>query len=246
MLPRSYNSRNWTDESAVDLLRDELRWLGELLGAVRDSDVLAAAMGRLAEKLDPRDLPPIESLVGRGCREREERWMVLCQDLDRDRYVTLLETLVRFVKRGPLATPADATSAARRIGVKLARKAWKRVRNQVDELGQDSEDAALHELRKQVKRARYVAELINPLVDGEASCFAARLADLQDLLGDLQDSVVGGQWLRSCSASDVAPREVFAAGGLHALELRQRAKAHRRWRRAWDKARRAKLWSWMH
>jgi CHAD domain-containing protein len=233
------------DKSAVDLLREELKWLGQSLGAVRDTDVLTDAMGQLAEELDSEDLLPIESLVARLRHERHERFLALRHDLDDDRYVTLLEKLVRFAHGAPLAAPVEATSGASPIGVKLARKAWKRVRKQVDGFGPDPEDSMLHELRKRAKRARYTAELIDPLVQGEASRFADRLADLQDVLGKLQDSVVADQWLRSRSASEVTPREVFATGALHALELRRAVKARRRWRRAWDKARRAKLRSWI-
>ena len=67
----------------------------------------------------------------------------------------------------------------------------------MDRLEPDPEDAALHELRKRAKRARYAAELIDPLLHGEASRFTARLADLQDTLGELQDCVVADQWLLS-------------------------------------------------
>ena len=129
--------------------------------------------------------------------------------------------------------------------MKLAHKARKRVRKQVEELGPDPLDAALHELRKRVKRARYAAELVDPLVHGDASDFATKLADLQDVLGKLQDSVVADHWLRSRVASEVTSREAFAAGALHAWELRQRAEARRCWCHAWDKGRRAKLRSWM-
>ena len=233
------------DESAVTLLRDELQWLGGSLGAVRDTDVLAEGMCHLAKKLHSEDLPAIESLVAQVHQERQERYVTLRNNLNDDRYITLLETLVRFASRAPLVPPVVAPSAAKRIGVKLARKAWKRVRKQVDGLGPDPQDAALHELRKRVKRARYAAELIDPLVHGDASDFALQLADLQDVLGKLQDSVVADHWLRSRLASEVTSREAFAAGALHARELRQRAEARRRWRHAWDKGRRAKLRSWM-
>jgi CHAD domain-containing protein len=187
----------------------------------------------------------IESLVGRVHQERQEKYVALRNNLNDDRYITLLETLVRFASRAPLVLPVGAPSMARRIGVKLGRKAWKRVRKQVDGLGLDPQDCELHELRKRVKRARYAAELIDPLVHGEASDFALQLTDLQDVLGKLQDSVVADHWLRSRLASEVTSREAFAAGALHARELRQRAEARRRWRRAWDKGRRAKLRSWM-
>ena len=233
------------DESAVTLLRDELQWLGGSLGAVRDTDVLAEGMCHLAKKLHSEDSLPIESLVGQVHQERQERYVTLRNNLNDDRYITLLETLVRFASRAPLVLPAVGPSAARRIGVKLAHKAWKRVRKQVEELGPDPQDAALHELRKRVKRARYAAELVDPLVHGDASDFAIKLADLQDVLGKLQDSVVADHWLRSRVASEVTSREAFAAGALHAWELRQRAEARRCWCHAWDKGRRAKLRSWM-
>ena len=233
------------DESAVTLLRDELQWLGGSLGAVRDTDVLAEGLCHLSKKLHSEDSLPIESLVGQVHQERQERYVTLRNNLNDDRYITLLETLVRFAFRAPLVLPVGAPSTARRIGVKLARKAWKRVRKQVDGLGPDPQDAALHELRKRVKRARYAAELIDPLGHGGASDFAVQLADLQDVLGQLQDSVVADHWLRSRLARVVTSREAFAAGALHARELRQRAKARRRWRSVWNKSRRAKLRSWM-
>ncbi len=212
---------------------------------MRDTDVLAEGMCHLAKKLHSEDLLPIESLVEQVHRERQERYVTLRNNLNHDRYITLLETLVQFASRAPLVLPVGAPSAARRIGVKLARQAWKRVRKQVDGLGPDPQDTALHELRKRVKRARYAGELIDPLVGGDASDFALKLADLQDVLGKLQDSVVADHWLRSRLASEVTSREAFAAGALHARELRQRAEARRRWRHAWDKGRRAKLRSWM-
>jgi CHAD domain-containing protein len=199
----------------------------------------------MAKKLHSEDLPPIESLVGQVQQERQERYVTLRNNLNDDRYITLLETLVQFASRAPLVLSAVGPSTALRIGVKLARKAWKRVRKQVDGLGPDPQDAALHELRKRVKRARYAAELVDPLVHGDASDFALELADLQDVLGKLQDSVVADHWLRSRLTSEVASREAFAAGALDALELRQRAETRRRWRSVWNKSRRAKLRSWM-
>jgi CHAD domain-containing protein len=234
------------DESAIALLRDELQWLGRSLGAVRDADVLAGGMCHLAKKLPPEDLPAVESLAAQVRQERQEGYVTLRHNLNDDRYISLLETLVRFASRAPLIPTVDVLSAAKRIGVQLASKAWKRVRKQVDGLGPDPQDTALHELRKRVKRARYAAELIDPLVRGNASDFALQLADLQDVLGKLQDSVVADHWLRSRLASEVASREAFAAGALHAEELRQRADACRRWQNVWDKGRRSKLRSWMN
>jgi inorganic triphosphatase YgiF len=133
------------DKSAVSLLRHELQWLGASWGAVRDRDVLAEGMCHLAKKLHSEDLLPIESLVEQVHQERQERYVTLRNNLNHDRYITLLETLVQFASRAPLVLAVGAPSAARRVGVKLARQAWKRVRKQVDGLGPDPQDTALHE-----------------------------------------------------------------------------------------------------
>jgi CHAD domain-containing protein len=47
----------------------------------------------------------------------------------------------------------------------------------------------LHEIRKRAKRARYAAELAAAGIEVDAGRLAKRLADMQDVLGELQDAV---------------------------------------------------------
>jgi len=63
---------------------------------VRDTDVLAEGMCHLAKKLHSEDFLPIESLIGQVHQERQERYVTLHKNLNDDRYITLLETLVSF------------------------------------------------------------------------------------------------------------------------------------------------------
>jgi CHAD domain-containing protein len=64
-----------------------------------------------------------------------------------------------------------------------------------DEQG-EVRDAALHELRKAAKRARYAAEAVVPLFGKEAARSARRAEGLQDVLGEHQDSVRSQETLR--------------------------------------------------
>jgi CHAD domain-containing protein len=58
----------------------------------------------------------------------------------------------------------------------------------------------LHRARKAGKRARYLAELAEPVLGRQARNLVKRLKHLQDELGDLQDAVVAAQLLREAGA----------------------------------------------
>ncbi|WFM73101.1 CHAD domain-containing protein [Halomonas sp. CKK8] len=64
-------------------------------------------------------------------------------------------------------------------------------------LADDSPDSSLHELRKTVKRIRYLAEL-DPQRHGP---FLAGLKQRQTLLGEFQDLCAQQAWVRACIAS---------------------------------------------
>jgi CHAD domain-containing protein len=62
--------------------------------------------------------------------------------------------------------------------------------------GSAERDATLHRARREYKRARYAFEVLAPF-DGEpARIFAARIAELQEVLGAHQDAIVTADVLR--------------------------------------------------
>ncbi len=79
----------------------------------------------------------------------------------------------------------------------MTRKAWRRTARAADRLGRSSPDAALHEVRKRAKRARYAAELGRDVFGKRATRLAERLTDVQDGLGEVQDTVVAEERLRA-------------------------------------------------
>ena len=62
-------------------------------------------------------------------------------------------------------------------------------------IGPDSPDEALHKLRIECKRLRYLLEFATP-VFGSLDRFVKQLKKLQDVLGDFQDACVATQQLR--------------------------------------------------
>ena len=62
-----------------------------------------------------------------------------------------------------------------------------------------------HELRKQLKKLRYAADLFSPLFpEKRVRAYLGPLEALQDLLGDLNDGAVGTRLLREAGA-ELAP-----------------------------------------
>ncbi|GAX34878.1 CHAD domain-containing protein [Nodularia sp. NIES-3585] len=54
---------------------------------------------------------------------------------------------------------------------------------------------SIHNLRKQAKRVRYQMELFSDLYGETYAAFVAEVKSIQDILGNMQDSVVMGEWM---------------------------------------------------
>ncbi|MDP9299602.1 MAG: CYTH and CHAD domain-containing protein [Actinomycetota bacterium] len=226
--------------AAVEGLRTELGWLGGLLGAVRDLDVLIGRMLARIRELPDQDRAAAAPILARLEHERGRRRSELLVGLGSARYLTLLDELIEARRRPPVADPADERRV-RPVLRKVTRKAWRRTARAVDRLGRSSPDSALHEIRKRAKRARYAAELGREVFGKRAMRLAERLADVQDGLGEVQDTVVAEERLRSLRLpSDSA----FVAGMLVCGERAARAKARRRWPGLWKAARRKRSRRW--
>jgi CHAD domain-containing protein len=228
--------RGW-DES----LRAELEWLGDLLGAVRDADVLLARLEERVAALAPDEQPAGERVLDALRAERAAARDELLAAMRSDRYVALLDRLLAAAR----AVPASADAANFEVDVaELAVKPWKKLRRAVRALGDDPPDAALHQVRIRAKRARYAAEAVAPAVGDDAKEFAERVAELQDVLGEHQDAVVAARWLH-----DHVPRADgeagFVAGQLAMMEEAAAEESRQQWPEAWARAGRRALRRWM-
>ncbi|HEX7133948.1 MAG TPA: CHAD domain-containing protein, partial [Iamia sp.] len=128
----------------------------------------------------------------------------------------------------------------------LVAKPWRDLRRQVDALGDEPEDAALHEVRKGAKQVRYATEAVTPVVGRPARKAAKGVRRVQDVLGDHQDTVVAEEWLRTAAAADeITAPEAFALGLLVAGERARRAELRATWPARWEKAATDDRWAWL-
>jgi CHAD domain-containing protein len=236
------------DEPWANGLRDELRWLGDVFGAVRDADVLIGRLERRIEGKDGRlpdpDRPSGKALVDQLRSDRDRARAQLLRALRSERYDALLDQLVAAAQRPRLLLRVDGRDDADLLR-EMVRRPWDRLRDEVAALPDQPSDVQLHTVRIRAKRARYAAEAVEPAIGKRARGLARALARVQDALGEHQDAVVAGEWLRRAATRSEDASGAFAAGLLAALEREAADAARDTWRDAWAEADRKRVRGWL-
>jgi CHAD domain-containing protein len=232
---RDVLDRDWSDP-----LRDELKWIGGLLGAVRDTDVLLERLeGRLAA-LPSSDVEDGEILLDQLGAHRDEARAELLGAMRSDRYLALLDALVDATRH---PRPAPELDEDDEDLPDFVRTPWRKLRKAADAIGiEQSPDPELHQVRIRAKRVRYAAEAVAEALGKDARRFAEAAESVQDLLGEHQDAIVAAEWLRRQAGSGVG---AFVAGELVAMERESAQETRDAFPRVWRKARRKKLRRWM-
>ena len=202
--------------AALDI---ELKWYAEVLGEVRDREVLreriAAAIADLPPELIVGSAP--DNIDARLAAEQAERRAELLEAMQTHRYWDLL-TAVTGCRDDPPFTAAAGRPA--RTLTEALQRAERRLDRRLDRAAAPtSTDEELHSARKQGKRVRYAAEaaLAGP------SRAARRARQLQELLGEFQDNVVAEQVLRRLAADAWSRGEDAFTYGVLAAEAHSRA-----------------------
>lgn len=233
------------DRDVTDPLRGELRWLGEVLGAVRDPDVLAEQLRDIAGTvLEPDDDAALDAVLARLDAERDGAVAALHEALGSDRFRQLVDRVVGVAEAPPRRAKADRPAADVLPG--LVAGPWTTLRDQVAALGDDPEDAALHEVRKRAKQVRYAAEAVAPAIGKPARRAGKGIKKVQDVLGDHQDTVVAEEWLRGALAgSELSTEGAFVVGALVSGERQRRHELREAWPGRWERASDPDRWEWV-
>ena len=186
-------------------LEDELVWWAGLLGEVRDLDILTARLLDLIDDLPPElVMGPVASTIQAELGAlRKEAADVVVAEMDGERYRQLVETVRRWQHDVPFVdeAPVAATKINRylkRADKKVARRLAVAVSAAKD--GDPGAEELFHRARKSGKRHRYAVEAAAPFLGDTADKIISSRKDLQDLLGDHQDSRVSAAFLRDLGA----------------------------------------------
>ncbi|MFN2462628.1 MAG: CHAD domain-containing protein [Candidatus Dormibacteria bacterium] len=229
------------DPRAVRRLRAELKWLADLLGEVRDAEVMALRFRKQLDDMgatDGRAEPIVAALVAR----RDDGRSRLLAGMRSARYSRLLDAVVEFAHAPGLR--GDGGQAASEVLPGLAAAPWKALARAVEKLPRHPADEQLHRVRIAAKRARYAAEAAAPVIGDAAGRFAEAVAALQGTLGDFNDAVVAGAWLVEIGPHLDGP-SAFLAGALSERQRAMGAAAAAGWKREWKEVDRSRLLRWM-
>jgi CHAD domain-containing protein len=228
------------DEAWTRALRNDVKWLADELGAVRDADVLLERLRGRATRLPLEDQKAADAVIAifdKECSAARDR---LAKLLRQKRYLDLLDELVTAAAEPRFA--AKASEPALDVLPSLVRRRWKQLCKAVDGLSDPPGDDQLHQVRIKAKKCRYAAEAAGPVGGKPVARFAKRVAKLQTILGDLHDAVVAEQRLREVRDGHAL---VFAAGAMASMEARVAEEARASWKKAWKKAAKKSLRTWL-
>lgn len=207
------------DNAPAEELDKELKWYADVLGQVRDRDILSSRLDKHIAELPAEQVRgPVEAEVNKTLdAERENALQRLNEAMCSQRYAHLVQLLRGWRAAPPLTDAAGEEGAS---AVKYAEKA----RQKADKRLQKADDIdELHRARKAFKRARYAAELVEP-ADSQMKAVARDAEEMQTLLGEHQDAIVAANFLARMSAGEeIEAGSAFTYGILMANELNRAA-----------------------
>jgi CHAD domain-containing protein len=228
----------------------ELTWLGGVLGAPRDAEVLAGRVAASVEQLPPElVLGPVQARLRAHFAPVEAATRAAAlKALDGDRYLALLDRLDLLLADPPLTARAGspASEVLPAAVDRMRRRVRKRMRRAQGIPAGPDRDAALHEARKAAKDARYSAEAASLGFGKPARQFALRMKKVQSVLGDHHDAVVARGTVREIGVqAHLAGENAFSYGVLYERDSHLAMDLDRQARQAWKRASRRKYRRWL-
>ena len=213
------------ERSEAAHLEEGLVWWAGLLGEVRDMDILAQRQAALLDQL-PGELilgPVASTIQVELAAQRKQAADAMTEALNSERYRKLIGLIHRWRSDPPFTSAADApTDAIDPLIKKAKRKVNRRLTSAAAaRLAGKPSDELFHRARKASKRHRYAVEAALPVWGSKADKIISQRKDLQDLLGNYQDSIVSAAFLRELGTrlGIRSGQNGFSYGVLYAREV---------------------------
>jgi CHAD domain-containing protein len=202
----------------ADSLRDELRWLGQVLAPARDLDVQLAYFREESTALDARDRRPLTQFIAHLEAQRNHVQEIMLNELRSERYLDLIRRLRQ--------APHDPTVVESTVTLRdLAKQEFTKLRNAIRQAGDSPNNASIHKTRIRTKRARYASELAESMVGKPATRFINKARAVQDVLGMHQDAIQAEAHIRAFLKQSTSARASFVAGRMVERQRQRQEKA---------------------
>ncbi len=198
-------------QAKVAPFAEEFRWLGDVTTPCRDLDVFLLDLEALRLSRPAPAAAALAPLLAHLQASRNAAHRALADALTSARFRTLVRRWKRLIER----RAPGGEDGARPIGEvagKSAVRAYTRLVRHGLELAPDAPATAMHRLRIDAKKLRYILEFFASLWNGEETTALVReLKAVQDALGDYHDA-----WLQRERLLELGD-ELLAAGGAPTL-----------------------------
>ena len=193
-------------------LANELRWVGQTLGAARDWDVLVESTLPAMVAAAPAALRTrMRTLHKSALRRRDQEHRKAVAALSSARFARLALRLQAWTM-----TPAPKGGRLARRAPKVLARAHARLFDAARFFAALSPERR-HRVRILAKRLRYALDVMSVALPAEPTeRYVAALSGLQDVLGELNDTVVARSVLR-----EITDSEEVRAAAMHWAEVRE-------------------------
>jgi len=184
-----------------------LRHVAELLGTVRDLDVLLNSVGARED---------VAMMAASWRARRDAAFDELMRHIDSRAYERFVDDFLEGTAvRAFWHTGKHAHDEVQERATPSLERARDRMMAAADTASGSNEAAAWHELRISAKKMRYSLEAFRDVLDDSAATdFIERLRTIQDNLGEMNDASVaareGASWLTSTAGADAPPEQRVA------------------------------------
>lgn len=219
-------------------------WMAALTSPVRDLDVLLDDLEDMRCRVVPELADGVAALSAALLQRRARAFAELIDALDGDRYPVLIRrwhAMSTVFRVGGGEPGPDAREPSGVVVDELVRESFHRLRKRGKRAMKTDDLEAWHDLRKAIKRFRYVVASFAPMYPkGSFKKVLRNLSDLQDTLGRLQDHHVQAALIEQVGI-DAGGRAALAAGVMSDHLHRDAESAHAHCREAWAEFDRPKL-----
>jgi len=191
--------RNAFDQEIVEPLVEDVQWLADLLGQVRDLDVFLEWLNNYAAIVPSAERRFVRQVIKNRQGARQEEHATLIAGLNSPRYEELKHAFRLRVLGKSVLCPNENEPL-----VELAESKIKAHLKRVRQLGKKADLnhlKRLHLLRIEYKRMRYTSEFFSSLFSNFPKKLIDRSRDIQDLLGAVHDSYVQSEFLKDMRRS---------------------------------------------
>lgn len=193
-------------EDAVAHFKDAFRQLGRSTNRLRDLDVYLLEEEAYRAMLPQSLQPGLDAVFSRLKSERRRALSDMVQVLDKPEYLNLMDSWAAFLRGEQSRRGKDSAVPAIALAQKFIFKRFKQILKKGQAIGDDTPDEALHDLRIDCKKLRYLLEFFASLFPKDKmDKLIGSMKKLQDNLGDFNDLSVQQQELMTY-LNEVLPR----------------------------------------